>query len=590
MRKTKVICTLGPATDDEAVLRELMLSGMDGARFNFSHQEHSAHQKRFETVSRMRREMGLYVATILDTRGPEIRLGKFAAGKVTLEKGATFVLTTRDVPGDASIASITYADLPRDIRPGATVLIDDGLVEMTVSDVTDTDIVCKVKNTGVVSNSKGINVPGTRLSMPFISKRDRDDIIFGIHTGFDFIAASFTRSAEDILELRRLLDEYDCNTINIIAKIENADGVRNIDEILRVADGIMVARGDMGVEIPLEDVPVMQKMMIRKAYMQGKQVITATQMLDSMMNNPRPTRAEAADVANAIYDGTSAIMLSGETAAGKYPVEALRTMVRIATRAEQAMDYRKAFYARQMDDSTDVTNAISHATCTTAHDLGAAAIVTVTKSGKTARMISKYRPGCDIIGCSTSAHVCRQLNMSWGVRPLIIQERTETDALFEHAVDSAEAAGYLKSGELVVVTAGIPLGMSGTTNMLKVHVAGHILASGVGVGEGGVCGRLCVCQTEEEVAQTFHAGDILVVHHTTNAMMPLLRQAQAIVAEEAGLNSHAAITGMALGLPVLIGVANATCVLHSGAVVQVDAMRGVVASAGCPAAEEEKAK
>lgn len=588
MRKTKIICTLGPSTDDEGVLREMMLSGMDCARFNFSHQDHAGHKARFDAVVRMRREMGLYVATILDTRGPEIRVGKFAKGKVYLEKGSTFVLTTREVPGDENIVSITYQDLPRDIKPGATVLIDDGLVEMTVSEVSDTDIICKVKNSGAVSDSKGINVPGTKLTMPFISARDREDIIFGIQTGFDFIAASFTRSAEDILEMRRVLDEFDCNTINIIAKIENADGVRNIDEILRVADGIMVARGDMGVEIPLEDVPVMQKMMIRKAYMSGKQVITATQMLESMMNNPRPTRAEAADVANAIYDGTSAIMLSGETAAGKYPVEALKTMVRIATRAERAIDYRRAFSAWDMDNTSDVTNAISHATCTTANDLGAAAIVTVTKSGKTARMISKYRPVCPIIGCSTSAHVCRQLNMSWGVTPLIIEERTQTDALFEHAVDTAEAQGLLKSGDLVVVTAGIPLGMSGTTNMLKVHVAGHILASGRGIGEATVHGRLCVCQTEEEVQDNFRNGDILVVPRTTNGMLPLLRHATAIITEEEGMNSHGAIAGMAMGLPVIVGVQNATRILKTGVVVTMDAQHGVVSCvSNCPLPEKK---
>ncbi|MDD4796531.1 MAG: pyruvate kinase, partial [Eubacteriales bacterium] len=483
---------------------------------------------------------------------------------------------------------ITHQGLPQDIKPGATVLIDDGLVEMTVSRVTDTDVVCTVLNSGVVSDNKGINVPRTKLSMPFISRRDRDDIIFGIETGFDFIAASFTRSAEDILEMRRVLDEFDCNTINIIAKIENADGVRNIDEILRVADGIMVARGDMGVEIPLEDVPVMQKMMIRKAYMSGKQVITATQMLESMMNNPRPTRAEAADVANAIYDGTSAVMLSGETAAGQYPVAAVKTMVRIAARAEQAIDYRRAFSAWDMDNTSDVTNAISHATCTTANDLGAAAIVTVTKSGKTARMISKYRPVPPIIGCSTSAHVCRQLNMSWGVIPLIIQERTETDALFEHAVDAAEAHGLLQSGDLAVVTAGIPLGIPGTTNMLKVHVAGHILAAGRGIGDGTVHGRLCVCQNEEDVKRYFQSGDILVVPRTTNGMMPLLRHALAIITEEEGMNSHGAIAGMAMGLPVIAGVAHATRILKSGLVVTVDAQRGVIACvSNCPVPEKE---
>ena len=472
LRKTKIICTLGPATEDEAVLRRLMLGGMNAARFNFSHCTHEDAAKKLEAVTRLRRELGLPIATILDTKGPEIRVKTFQNGPIELEAGATFTLTTREVEGDDKIVSITYKDLPKDLKAGARVLIDDGLVEMRADHVSETDIVCTVLNGGRVSNHKGINVPGTKLSMPFISEQDRSDIIFGIENGFDYIAASFTRSAEDILEIRHILKEYECHSMNIIAKIENMEGVENIDEILRVVDGIMVARGDMGVEIPLEDVPVLQKQLIQKSYLAGKQVVTATQMLDSMMKNPRPTRAEATDVANAIYDGTSAIMLSGETAAGAYPIEAVKVMATIAERTESDINYEKRFRVRESAAGTDVTNAISHATVTTALDLNAKCIITVTKYGKTAKMISKYRPVCPIIACSPHDFTVRQLNLSWGVTPILVEEKTSTDALFAAAYDAAEQHGLVTRGDLVVTTAGVPLGISGTTNLLRVDTIG----------------------------------------------------------------------------------------------------------------------
>ncbi|MBC8609589.1 Pyruvate kinase [uncultured Ruminococcus sp.] len=576
MRKTKIICTMGPANDDEQVLRKLMLEGMDAARFNFSHADHASHKKKFDLVVKLREELGLPIATILDTKGPEIRIGTFKTGKAELKKGNIFTLTTREVPGDENAVSITYADLPKDIQPGATVLLDDGLIALQVVNVTDTDIICNVLNSGVISNSKGINVPGTRLSMPFVSERDRADIEFGIKVGFDYIAASFTRSAEDILEVRKILDEHHCHHMNIIAKIENAEGVNNIDEIIRVTDGIMVARGDMGVEIPLEEVPVLQKKIIKKAYTAGKQVVTATQMLDSMMKNPRPTRAEATDVANAIYDGTSVIMLSGETAAGQYPVEALQTMVKIAERTEQDIDYIKRLNQMSGIQNVDITNAISHATCTTAHDLGASAIVTVTKSGKTARMISKFRPKYPIIGCTTQEVVYRQLNLSWGVRPLMVEEKNSADELFDHAVDTAEKAGCLNCGDLVVITAGVPLGISGTTNMMKVHVVGHILISGHGITQHQTCGRLCVCSTEQEALERFKDGDILVIPFTSNKLMPILKNASGIITEEDGTNSHAAIAGMAMDIPVIVGAENATKILKMSAVVNMDASKGTV--------------
>ena len=474
MRKTKIVCTLGPATDKPGVLEELIKNGMDVARFNFSHQTHEQQLERLNHLKEARKKLGRPVAALLDTKGPEVRVRLFKNGVENLVAGNKFTLTTRDVEGTDEIVSITYERLPMDLSVGDAVLINDGLIELKVLEIKDdTDIICEVINGGEISNSKGINIPNVDLSMPYISEQDYKDIVFGIQQGYDFIAASFVRSASDVLQIRRILDEYNCRSINIIAKIENYQGVRNIDEIIQVSDGIMVARGDMGVEIPSEEVPVIQKMIIKKVYHAGKQVITATQMLDSMMKNPRPTRAETADVANAIYDGTSAIMLSGETAAGKYPIESLKTMVKIAIRTEADIDYRQKFFDIQRKANPDVTDAISHATVTTAHDLNAQAIVTVTKSGKTARLISRYRPACDILAGTTYENVCRQLNMSWGVFPIMVDEEVDPFVLFEHTINKNVEAGYLKLDDLVVITAGVPLGVSGTTNMLKVQVVGR---------------------------------------------------------------------------------------------------------------------
>ena len=570
LRKTKIICTLGPATDDDEVLRKLMIEGMDVARFNFSHGDHAQHRKNKDRVEKLREELGLPVATLLDTKGPEIRVGDFKEGKVELVEGQTFTLTTEDVVGDQAKVSITYKNLVNDVKPGDTILIDDGL--------TDKDIVCRVENGGPVSNHKGVNVPRVNLTMPYISDVDRADIIFGIENDFDFIAASFVRSADDILEIRKILDEYECDNINIIAKIENMQGVDNIDDIIRVSDGIMVARGDMGVEIPLEDVPIIQKMIIKKVYNADKQVITATQMLDSMMIHPRPTRAEATDVANAIYDGTSAIMLSGETAAGKYPVEALHTMKTIAERAERDIDYNKRFFNRDAVQNPDITSAISHATCTTAIDLAAAAIITVTKSGKTARMLSKYRPKCPIIGCTPVKKVARQINLSWGVQPLLIGEENNTDDLFEHAVDAAKKHGYVKDGEVTVITAGVPLGVTGTTNLIKVHVVGHILVKGFSINERSATAPLCVCESEDELIKNYKDGDIIVINETSNRIMDQLKTASAIVCEKNGGNSHAAIVGLSRDIPVILGAQNATKILKSGAIVTVNGEDGVVIS------------
>ena len=578
MRKTKIVFTLAPFTESEEVMRQLMLEGMAVARMNFSHGSHEEQKKRLDMVKKLREELHLPVAALLDTKGPEIRIGDVEGGKLELKAGQDFILTTEEMLGTAGKVTITYKELYKDVCPGDSILIDDGLIGMEVRRIDGQDIICKVVNGGFISNHKGVNVPGVELKMPFVSEKDYSDILFAAEQGYDFVAASFTRTAEDILEIRKILDENGGEGIHIIAKIENMQGVENAEAILRVADGMMIARGDMGVEIPLEEVPVIQKKLIRLTIRMGKPVITATQMLDSMMKNPRPTRAETSDVANAIYQGTSAIMLSGETAAGAYPVEAVRTMARIAERTERDIDYTKEFKPRRLAERPDVTSAISHATCTTAMDLHAAAIVAVSKSGRTVGMISKYRPSCPIIGCAMDERVCRQLNLSWGVIPLQLDEEKTADDLFDHAVGATEHRGLVSRGELVVITAGLPLGMSGTTNMIKVHVAGRILISGKGVNNLKASGNVCVCQGLDDLEQNFRPGDIVVVSQTTNEMMPKLKDAGGIITETGDRYSHAAIVGMALDIPVITSARNATRILKSGAFITVDAEQGTVYS------------
>lgn len=467
MRKTKIICTIGPASENEEVLKALMQAGMNVARFNFSHGTHQEQKAKFAKLDKARSELNLPIATLLDTKGPEIRLKDFENGKVELQAGQTFILTTDEMMGTDKKASITYKNLKKDIKVGMSILIDDGLIEMKVEDIKGNDIICHVLNGGFVSNHKGVNVPGAVLSMPYISETDKKDILFGIETGFDYLAASFARTKEDILEVRSILDAHK-SPMKIIAKIENMQGIDNLSEIIEVSDGIMVARGDMGVEVPLEDVPVLQKKIIKMAVAEGKHVITATQMLESMIKNPRPTRAEATDIANAIYDGTTAIMLSGESAAGLYPVEAVKTMARIAERAESDIDYRGRMARIRSDNNPDITTAIAYATCTTAMDLKASAIITVTMSGFTATAISHYKPSCPIIGCTVNSRVSRQLNLLWGVKPILIKKEETADDLFVEAVFECKRAGYIKSGETVVLTAGVPLGVSGRTNMIRV--------------------------------------------------------------------------------------------------------------------------
>ena len=468
MRKTKIICTIGPASENEEKLRELMLSGMNVARFNFSHGSHDEHRRKFERIRKLRDELDLPIATMLDTKGPEIRLKDFEEGKTRLEAGQTFTLTSREIKGTNKEVSITYKELTNDCKEGMTILLDDGLIELTVLKVTDTDIVCRVENGGPISDKKGVNVPGAELSMPYLSEQDKSDIIFGCEQGFDFVAASFTRTKEDVEAIRNILNEKH-SPMKIIAKIESTQGIKNIEEILDAADGIMVARGDMGVEVPFEEVPVLQKKLIKLAESAGKYVITATQMLDSMIHHPRPTRAEATDVANAIYDGTTAIMLSGETAAGDYPIEALRTMAKIAERTEADIDYVGRLKKRDYAPNDDTT-AISHATCNIAAEVNADVILTVTMSGFTASMVSMYKPNCPIIACTTNPTVCRQMNLMFGVAPLHIRQEDTADELFKEAISSAKSAGFLKEGDKVVLTAGVPLGIPGRTNMIRVEV------------------------------------------------------------------------------------------------------------------------
>ena len=579
MRKTKIICTLGPSTDKEGVLRELIANGMNVARFNFSHGSHEEHLGRLEKLKALREELGKPVAALLDTKGPEIRLKDFKNGVENLVAGQTFTLTTRDVEGTNEICSITYKDLPMDVEPNGTIMLDDGLIKLQIQTVNDTDIVCTVLNNGKIKNKKGVNVPGVHLSMPYMSQRDKDDIIFGIQQGYDFIAASFVRTAQDVYDIRNLLNQYDSN-IRIIAKIENREGVNNIDSILAAADAVMVARGDLGVEIDFTELPGIQKTIIDRSFSFGKPIVTATQMLDSMIVNPRPTRAEISDVANAIYDGTSAIMLSGETAAGAYPVDALKTMSAIAERTEQE-NHARFVPLTENTGKISVSDATAHAACLTAKDVNAAAIVTVSESGNTARLLSKYRPKQPIIACVMDEQVQRQLSLSWGITSLLMGPAHSTDELIEMSTALAEKNGYLHNGELAVVTAGVPVGVSGTTNMIKIHMVGNCLATGVGVGPenaevSNATGKACVCRTLDEVRAKFKPGMVLVVPSTSNEMLNYVRDAAALVVEEPGLNSHAAIVGKALLKPTVVGAVGATSHIRDGLMIAVDCAHGSV--------------
>jgi pyruvate kinase len=575
-RRTKIVCTIGPSTDDPQILGKLMDCGMNVVRLNFSHGCHEEHLKRVKLVKDLRQNKNLPVALLLDMRGPEIRTKKLQKESVSLEENQNFLLTGRDIPGDETGCAITYPSLCKDVLPGTKILLDDGLIELQVTSIQGEDINCIVLNNGVLKNDKSINIPGVKIGLPYMTLKDKEDIIFAIENDFDFIAASFVRTKEDVMQVRQVLEENGGADIQIISKIENQEGVENFDEIVRVSDGIMVARGDMGVEIPIEDIPRIQKMLIRKCRNTGKTVITATQMLDSMIRNPRPTRAETTDVANAIYDGTSAIMLSGETAIGKYPVESVIMMDKIAQNTENDINYYGRFKQFDAGISSNVTNAISHATCTTALDLGASAIITVTTSGHTARMVSKFRPDCQIIAATSSEKSWRQMALIWGINPFMVEQKETTDELFEVAVEAALKSGKVKSGDLVVITGGVPIGISGTTNLLKVHIVGNVLAKGERVNQYNVCGTVCVCKSIEEARMNFKDGDILVVSKTDNSLFDILKRAKGIITEAGGLSSHAAVVGLSLDIPVVCGAAGATDILKSGTTVTIDSSRGLV--------------
>lgn len=576
MRKTKIICTLGPAVDSEEKLRKLFHKGMDVARMNFSHGTHEEHKIRLDLFNKVRNSLKKPVALLLDTKGPEIRTGVFSSKEVVLVTGQHFILVNEDVVGDEKKCSISYKDLHRDVKIGSRILINDGLIELEVVKIENKDIHCTILNGGAISDHKGMNVPGVEINLPAITEQDIEDIKFAVENDFDFIAASFVRKASDVIEIKKVLEKNKGHNIKIIAKIENKQGIKNFDEIIKVSDGIMVARGDLGVEIPVEDVPIMQKMMIEKCYRNGKPVITATQMLDSMIRNPRPTRAEVSDVANAIFDGTSAIMLSGETAIGKYPIETLETMAKIAKKAESSIDYWTNFTGIQFDMMSNITNAISHATCTTALDLKASVIITVTHSGNTARMISRFRPQCPIIATTVDAKVQRQLCLSWGVIPYLVNNANSIEEMFDIGVEKAQESALVKSGDIVVITAGVPIGISGTTNVLKVHIVGKVLVQGKGIGNACTTGQLCVATSIDDLKEKFTDDDILVVPYTNNEMIPFIKRASAMIVEESGIGSHAATVGMALDIPLIIGAGNATKILKNGSVVTLDAERGIV--------------
>lgn len=576
MKKTKIVATIGPASESEEMLRELFKQGVNVCRMNFSHGDHAEHKVRMDRVKKVREEMGLPIAIMLDTKGPEIRLGDFKDGVVEIQQGQEFSLTTRDILGDETIISVTYKDMPRDVQVGGIILIDDGLVEFRIKEITDTDIIMEALNGGTLKNHKGVNVPNVNINLPALTEKDISDIKFGIENEVDFIAASFVRKASDVNDIRRILEENGGLDIDIISKIENQQGLDNIAEIIHVSDGIMVARGDLGVEVPTEEIPLIQKDLIRMCNKAGKPVITATQMLDSMIRNPRPTRAEVTDVANAIIDGSSAVMLSGETAAGKYPLEAVRTMYNIAINTENSLDYKEMLKVRSIDNDITTTNAISKATVNTASDLGAKAIITATSSGYTSKAISKFKPRAPIIAATTKKSVVRKMALEWGVYPVLAPESKSTDEVIELSIKSSLDAGYVDEGDLVVITAGIPVGLAGTTNMIKVHTIGKVLMKGMGIGNRVGTGRVIIGNSEEDLLAIFEDGDILVCRATYKDMVKFMERAGAIITEEGGLTSHGAIVGLNLNKPTVVGVEGATSELSNGDIVTVDSTTGQI--------------
>lgn len=577
LRKTKIVCTIGPASESVNTLKELIANGMNVARLNFSHGSFEEHGNRIKNIRQAARELGQTVAILLDTKGPEIRTGELKEPSVELVAGEQIVLTTEQLLGDKHRISISYEGLPEDVHPGSSILIDDGLIGLRVDKISGKEITCTILNGGTLKSRKGVNVPGVKINLPGITEKDAADIRFGIEQGVDFIAASFVRKPQDVLEIRKILEEHHAD-IQVISKIENEEGINNLDAILEVSDGLMVARGDMGVEIPVEEVPVVQKEAIRKCNQLGKPVITATQMLDSMQRNPRPTRAEASDVANAILDGTDAIMLSGETAAGKYPVEAVSTMARIAVRTEASLRYQELFKRRIREIDYTITESLSQAAVHTAQMLNCKAILSSTESGYTAHMVSKYRPQAPIVAITPNDHVARKLTLVWGVCPVVGTRAHTTDEMFSTTISTAMEQGFVEQGDLVVITAGVPVGKSGTTNLMRVHVIGDAIVRGQGIGKQVVTGPVVVGKTAEEINEKMVDGAIIVVKATNKEMIDSIKRAKAVITEEGGLTSHAAVVGVSLGIPVVVGVKNACDLLSKEKEVTVNADRGHIYS------------
>ena len=577
MKKTKIVCTIGPASESVDMLVNLINAGMNVCRLNFSHGDYEEHGARIKNIREAVKITGKRVAILLDTKGPEIRTNDMENGAITMKIGDSVRISMTEVLGTNEKFSITYPELINDVNVGSHILLDDGLIDLEVTDI-DRDaneIVTVVKNEGVLKNKKGVNVPGVSVNLPGITEKDANDIRFGIGQGIDFIAASFVRRASDVLEITKILEEENATHIQIIPKIENQEGIDNIDEILKVSDGLMVARGDMGVEIPTEDVPVVQKALIKKCNALGKPVITATQMLDSMQRNPRPTRAEANDVANAIYDGTDAVMLSGETAAGDYPLEAVQTMARIAVRTEETLVNQDSF-ALKLYSKTDMTEAIGQSVGHTARNLGIQTIVAATESGHTARMISKYRPKAHIVAITFSEQKARSLSLSWGVYATVADKPSSTDEMFNLASKVSQEEGYASEGDLIIITAGVPVGEKGTTNLMKIQMIGSKLVQGQGVGEEAIIAKAVVAATAEEAVAKATEGAILVTKTTDKEYMPAIEKASALVVEEGGLTSHAAVVAIAQNIPVIVGAADATSLINNDEVITVDPRRGIV--------------
>lgn len=578
MRKTKIVCTIGPASESEEMLEKLMKAGMNVARLNFSHGSHEEHKARIDTIRKVDDKLGKTIGILLDTKGPEIRTHDMKDGLIMLEKGKEVIVSMSQVEGTPEKFSVTYEDLINDVQVGSYILLDDGLVELQVKDIDKTkgEVKCDILNTGELKNKKGVNLPGVKVNLPGITDKDADDILFGIKEDVDYIAASFVRRPSDVLDIREILERENNHNITIFPKIENQEGIDNIEEILEVSDGLMVARGDMGVEIPPESVPIVQKDLIRKCNKLGKPVITATQMLDSMQRNPRATRAEASDVANAIYDGTDAVMLSGETAAGLYPEEAVKTMRNIAISAEAAQDYKKLLSDRTKLVETSLVNAIGVSVAHTALNLKVKAIVAATESGSTAVTISKYRPHSDIIAVTPSEHTARQLALVWGAYPVIKKGRKTTDDLLNNAVATAVETGRVTNGDLIIITAGVPTGEKGTTNMMKLHLVGDEIAKGQGVGRGSVVGKTVVANSASDLEGVDLSESVIVTNSVDETLVPYIEQAVGLITEENGITSPSAIIGLEKGIPTIIGVENATKELKDGILVTVDAAQGKI--------------